>query len=215
MHDIAESQRKAAVEMMDAQRQAMDAYRTEMPSFGDRYSMPEAPAFGERPKMPARPKIPAMPEFAQMPGYPAAPFLGARAPLPELPAAPAMPEVAFPEMPELPEVPGYDDLPKIPDAVLSPAERKAEHEAYRSAAQQQAEERRAAMQAISKQRREVSEQRRLDWLCSRQAMRPMPYARMSQDCMPPAPKSDVQPAAPAQQPAESGVDAKVAESPAS
>jgi hypothetical protein len=236
MHDVAERQRTAVVEMMDAQRKAMDAYRPEMPSFADRYSMPELPAFGERPKIPARPKLPAMPELGAVPGYPGAPLLGARAPMPELPAAPAMPEFAMPEMPEmpeipgmpeLPEVPGYGDLPTIPDALLSPAERKAEREAYRSATQQQAEERRAAMQAISKQRREVSEQRRLDWLCSRQAMRP--YGRMSQECLPPVPVSGAQPAAPAQQssapaqqpaapaqpPADSNVEAAPAATPAS
>ena len=221
MHDVAERQRSAAVEMMDARRKAMDAYRPEMPSFADGYSMPEPPAFGERPKIPARPKMPVMPELGAIPGYPGAPFLGARAPMPELPAAPAMPEFAMPEMPEipgmpeLPEVPGYDDLPTIPDALLNPAQRKAEREAYRSATQQQAEERRAAMQAISKQRREISEQRRLDWLCSRQAMRP--YGRMSQECLPPAPVSDAQPAAsaPVEQPADSNVEATPAETPAS
>jgi hypothetical protein len=76
------------------------------------------------------------------------------------------------------------------------------------------------MQAISKQRREVSEQRRLDWLCSRQAMRP--YGRMSQECLPPAPASNAQsitpsqqPAAPAQQPADSNAEAAPAATPAS
>jgi hypothetical protein len=107
-------------------------------------------------------------------------------PMPDMPAFLSdlnLPErPAFGERPAIPEIPGYDDLPAMPESLLDPEERKAEIDAYRATLEQQAAERRAAMQAIAEQRRAVAEQRRQDWLCARQALRPMPGAGRARDC---------------------------------
>lgn len=139
------------------------------------------PGFGERPEMPALPDIPS---FGQTPERP---------PMPDMPAFPKpdYPELGMPELPSVPgySVPGYDELPAMPDAPLSAEELKAEREAHRAAMQKQAAERRAAMQAISEQRRALAEQRRHDWLCSRQPMSPRAYARFADECSPSEPES--------------------------
>lgn len=212
MHQMAEHQRDAAIKMMDAQREAMEANRParpELPAFLSDYSMPEPPRFGQRPEMPQMPEMPEMPAFGPMGGFPTTPFLGDRPAMPEMPSIPELPEFA---MPEMPAVPDFGDLPKVPDSLLDPDQRKAEREAYRSALQQQSAERRAAMQAVSEQRRALSEQRRLDWLCSRQAMRPLPHARMSKDCVAAPPALDAEPAA--AKPAAEAVESAPVETPA-
>jgi hypothetical protein len=184
LHQLAEQQRTAAMDRMEAQREAMESRRQNLPQrpdFAQRPEIPPMPSFGERPQFP---ELPPMPSFGERPEIPALPEVPSFGQIPERPEMPAFPEPAYPDfaLPERPSAPGYDELPAIPDTLLSTEELKAEREARRAAMQQQAAERRAAMQAIAEQRRALSEQRRRDWLCSRQPMSPRALARFAHEC---------------------------------
>ncbi|MBK5929452.1 hypothetical protein [Halochromatium salexigens] len=126
--------------------------------------------------------MPERPDFMSAQNLPEPPTFGERPAMPEMPT--------FGERPAIPEIPGYDDLPAMPEFSLNPEERKAEIDAYRTALKQQADARRAAMQAIAEQRRALAEQRRQDRLCNRQARRPMPYAAPARDCASESNKSE-------------------------
>ncbi len=138
LHAVAERQREAAIEMMEARRQAMESERGE-----GALPMPERPEF---------PDMPAMPTF--------------------------------------PEIPNYGARPAMPEFTLDSDQHQAEIDAYHAALKQHAAERRAAMQALSEQRRAVAEQRRQEWLCSRQAMRPLPQAALARGCTPAGNKTE-------------------------
>lgn len=188
LQQMAERHRQAAIERMEAQRQAMDAERSarglpapEIPDLPSDLNLPEPPAFAERPAML---DMPALGERPAIPERPALPELS----IPELPDMPALPD--------LPPVPGYDEplaMPDMPEISISREQREAELDAYRAAIKQQAAERRAAIQAIAEQRRAVAEQRRQDWLCARQALRPTPYGVPARDCAPVSKENDGDP----------------------
>jgi hypothetical protein len=185
LQDMAERHREAAMAMMDAHRQAMKARleardlppMPEPPELPGELDLPEPPAFGERPALPEMPAFGERPAIPEMPPLPKRPFDLTGPELPSMPSIPAMPLA-------LPEMPGDDEMPAMPALSLSAEERQAELAAYRAAFKQQADERRAAMQAISDQRRAIAEQRRNDWRCARQVLRPMPYADWADDCAP-------------------------------
>lgn len=166
LQEMAERRREAVMTMMEAQRGAralpMPEW-SEPPAFGERPSLPEMPTFGERPAIPQMPDLPKPPFDLTAPELP---------PIPEMPAMPA----------GLPEVPALGEWPAMPELSSSAEERQAEIDTYRAAFKQQAEARRAAMQSIGDQRRAIAEQRRQDWRCARQALRPMPYADWTADC---------------------------------
>ncbi|WP_323682469.1 hypothetical protein [Lamprobacter sp.] len=182
---MAKQHREAAMARMEARRQAMESTldtrrppMPEAPAFVNELNLPELPAIGERPAIPERPA------FGERPPMPKMPAFGER---PEIPERPAFGK--RPSMPERPAMPGYDELPAMPELPLSATERQAEIDAYRAALKQQAEERRAAMQAVTEQRRSVTEQRRQDWRCARQLQQPIPYSDAARDCVPTSDKT--------------------------
>lgn len=174
MREMAERKREAAMEMMETRRKAMESQRSvppmlERPAQFRELSLPEYPSFGERPEMPE------MPAFGERPTMPPMPNMPERT-LPEAASS------AMPAMPEWSDRPGFGEPPALPEPSLSYEERQAELEANRAALKQQAAERRAAMDAIAEQRRAVYQQRRQEWLCARQAMRPLPHRGPQAEC---------------------------------
>jgi hypothetical protein len=165
---------------MESRRQSLP----QRPDFAQRPEIPPMPSVGERPQFPELPPMPSFGERPEIPALPEVPSFGQIPERPAMPEMPAFPDPAHPDfaLPERLSAPGYDELPAIPDTLLSAEELKAEREARRAAMQQQAAERRAAMQAIAEQRRALSEQRRRDWLCSRQPMSPRALARFAHEC---------------------------------
>lgn len=182
VHAMAERQREAAIERMEAHRQAMDAQMPVPPTFGD---FPERPAVADGWTLPPMPALPEIPKIGEVPELPEMPeFSGPRRSLPDLPPRPDAISSAWPS-------PAFDldEIPSVPAELLSPEERQAERDAYRAARQKQIEERRAAIQAIAKQRRAIAEQRRLDWLCSRPVINRAAYTARADECAP----ADAQP----------------------
>jgi len=123
-----------------------------------------------------RPPMPEAPAFVKPLNLPEMPAIGERPAIPEMPA--------FGERPSMPKMPTFGERHSMPEPPRSATERQAEIDAHRAARKQQREERRTAMQAVTEQRRSVSEQHRQDWRCARQLQRPMPYANVARDCVP-------------------------------
>ncbi|NEV62906.1 hypothetical protein [Thiorhodococcus minor] len=137
-----EQQTKAMQEAFEAQKKAAEERMAKLQDMQGQY--PTAPgfepfAFPAAPAFPEMPQVPALGEYPAMPEMPAFPEIG------RFPAAPAMPELAAPALPS------------------SIQDRMKEMDAYRAESQKRMEARRAALKAMSEQRRAM------------RANRPFPY----------------------------------------